>query len=80
MTIQHYDALGRPLVLGDCVVYPHGNILNFGVITKINPKLIGVTRIGDKGWCININIYPTELLKIEGPEVTIMLLKCGHTT
>ena len=80
MTIQHHDALGRPLAVGDCVVYPQGNILNFGVITKINPKLIGVTRIGDKGWCIKRNKYPSELLKIEGPEVTIMLLKCGHST
>ena len=42
---EHKDKLGRLLKVGDCVAYPDSNSLVVGVVKKLNPKMIGVSRI-----------------------------------
>jgi hypothetical protein len=68
----HKDQLGRVLNMGDCVAYPQSNSLVIGVIRKINPKMIGVRRIGNNS---EKNKYPTDCVKLDGPEVTMYLIK-----
>lgn len=69
---EHRDKLGRVLSVGDCVVYPQSNCLIIGTIKKFNPKMIKVCNIGGK-W--EHNKYPNDLVKVEGPEVTLYLIK-----
>ena len=71
--VEHKDLFGQPLELGDCVVYPRGNSMTVGTVAKINPKMVGVKGVGARwGDC---NKYPAELVKVDGAEVTMYLLK-----
>ena len=70
---EHKDKLGRPLAVGDCVAYPDGNnILKIGLIEKLNPKMIKV-----KGFkkTYTVNKYPHESVKLDGPDITMYILK-----
>lgn len=69
---EHKDKLGRLLKVGDCVAYPDSNSLEVGIIKKINPKMIGVTKLKSK-W--QRNKYPQDMVLLEGPEVSMYLLK-----
>ena len=71
----HRDQLGRELNMGDCVAYPQSNTLVIGVVRKINPKMIGVRKIGKRGWGTEKNKYPSDCVKLEGPEVTMFIIK-----
>ena len=71
--VEHKDLFGQPLELGDCVVYPRSNIMMVGTVAKINPKMVGVKGVSGRwGDC---NKYPAELVKVNGAEVTMYLLK-----
>lgn len=71
---EHQDILGQPLGVGDCVVFPSSNSMYVGMITKLNPKMVKVKRVGTKySW--EQNKYPTDLAKVSGAEVTLYLLK-----
>lgn len=72
---EHRDAMGRILKLGDCVAYPQSNSLVIGVIRKLNPKMIGVTRVGCKGWGSEKNRYSVDCVLLNGPDVTMFLVK-----
>jgi hypothetical protein len=69
---QHKDKLGRLLKVGDCVAYPDSNSLEVGIIKKLNPKMIGVAKLKAK-W--TRNKYPQDIVLLEGPEVSMYLLK-----
>jgi hypothetical protein len=69
---QHSDFFGQPLEPGDCVVYPRSNSMHVGTVSKLNPKMIGIKGVARWGDC---NKYPSELVKVSGPEVTMYLLK-----
>jgi len=71
----HKDKLGRTLKVGDCVAYPSSNSLVIGTIRKINPKMIGVTAVGNRRWGSEKNKYPSDCVLLEGPEVTMYLIK-----
>lgn len=74
-TISHQDKLGRILVVGDCVAYPDGNnILKIGVIDKLNPKMIRVKAFNQS---FSVNKYPQQSIKLEGPDITMYILKGG---
>lgn len=74
--IVHKDRLGRTLAVGDCVAYPSGNTLIIGVIKKINPKMVGVSAIGkNRAWSSAKNKYPMDCVRLDGPEVTMYLLR-----
>jgi len=71
---EHQDILGQPLGIGDAVVFPSSNTMYVGTITKLNPKMVKVKRVGTKySW--EQNKYPTDLAKVSGAEVTMYLLK-----
>lgn len=73
---EHRDKLGRLLAVGDCVVYPQSNSLIVGTIKKFNPKMIKVAKVPYSGrWGSESNKYPSDLVKVEGPEVTMFLIK-----
>lgn len=71
---EHRDKLGRLLKVGDCVAYPGGNTLIIGTIKKLNPKMVGVVRVGKSSWGPS-NKYPSDLVLLDGPEVTMYLIK-----
>ncbi len=70
---EHKDKLGRLLKVGDCVAYPSSNSLSIGVVKKINPKMIGVAGLGRRASAKNK--YPNDCVLLDGPEVSIYLLK-----
>lgn len=72
--VEHQDLFGQPLELGDCVVYPRSNSMTVGTVIKLNPKMVGVRKVGAGNWN-NCNKYPAELVKVSGAEVTMYLLK-----
>jgi hypothetical protein len=73
MEIEHRDRLGRLLKVGDCVAYPYHNSLDIGRVKKLNPKMIGIAKLGKRE--NYSNKYPTDLVLLDGPEVTMFLLK-----
>jgi hypothetical protein len=73
---QHKDKLGRVLAVGDAVCYPDRNSLEFGTVKKLNPKMVTVYESGRNGsWYTGGRKYPQDLVKVDGPEVTMYLLK-----
>jgi hypothetical protein len=74
--VEHKDKLGRVLKLGDAVCYPYHNGLELGTVKKLNPKMVKVWEVGSHGkWYTGTNKYPNDLVVVEGPEVTMYLLK-----
>lgn len=74
--IEHRDKLGRLLAVGDAVCYPDRNSLELGTVKKLNPKMVKVHEAGISGtWYSGSNKYPQDLVKVDGPEVTMYLLK-----
>jgi hypothetical protein len=73
---EHKDKLGRLLKVGDCVAYPSGNTLIVGLIKKLNPKMVGVSSLGkNRSWSSAKNKYPDDCVLLDGPEVTMFLIK-----
>lgn len=73
---EHRDKLGRVLAVGDAVCYPSSNSLELGTVKKLNPKMVKVYKAGRSGtWYSGDNKYPQDLVKIEGPEVSMYLLR-----
>jgi hypothetical protein len=70
---EHRDKLGRLLKVGDCVAYPSHNSLSVGSIKKLNPKMVGVAGLGKRA--STSNKYPGDLVLLDGPEVTMYLIK-----
>lgn len=65
------DKLGRELAVGDCVAYSAGSrTLHIGKIEKFHNIMVGVIRNKTMS-----NQYPAELVKLDGPEVTMYILK-----
>ena len=74
--VEHKDKLGRVLKIGDAVCYPYHNSLELGTVKKLNPKMVKVWEVGSHGkWYTGANKYPNDLVVVEGPEVTMYLLK-----
>ena len=75
--LEHRDKLGKLLAVGDAVCYPCQNSLELGTVKKLNPKMVKVFEAGrsNSAWYSGSNKYPQDLVKIDGPEVTMYLLK-----
>ena len=72
--IEHYDIFGKLIQLGDCVVSPYyGRDLGVFTVVKMTPKMVKIKRVGSKG--SGQNAYPFNTVKVNGPEVTMYLLK-----
>lgn len=77
-TPKHQDLFGKLLAVGDCVVYPQTNSLYVGTVVKLNPKMVKVKNIKtspSRWYSGETNKYPIDLVKVDGPEVTMFLLK-----
>ncbi len=73
---EHRDKLGRLLNIGDAVCYPSHNSLELGTVKKLNPKMVTVWETGRHSkWYTGSRKYPQDLVKVEGAEVTMYLLK-----
>lgn len=72
---DHIDKLGRPLVLGNYVAYPAYNGLEIGIVTKLNPKMIKVKRMGKSHW--EQNKYPHDTIVLDSDEMVFYILKNG---
>jgi hypothetical protein len=78
--IEHRDKLGQVLNVGDAVCYPYRNNLEFGTVKKLYPKMIKVWEVGEMSrWYIGSKKYPQDLVKVEGPAVTMYLLRANST-
>jgi hypothetical protein len=76
--LEHRDKLGRIIKIGDAVCYPSRNSLEFGTIKKLNNKMVKVWEVGTHGkYYTGSNKYPQDVVIVEGPEVTMYLLKMG---
>lgn len=74
---EHKDRIGRPLAIGDFVAYPSHNSLQIGSVTKLNPKMVKVKRLrgASKYDAYEQNKYPNDLVILNGPDLTMYLLK-----
>ncbi len=78
---EHRDKLGRVLSVGDAVCYPSHNSLELGTVKKLNPKMVKVWEVGSHGrWYTGSNKYPQDLVKVDGPEVSMYLLKMSGSS
>ena len=86
---EHGDALGRPLKIGDPVAVPKGiTQLMIGRITGMGEKQIRVVDLKEAAWVTNWKgdevkstgklRYPKEAVLLEGPDLTMYLLRYGH--
>jgi hypothetical protein len=74
--VVHKDKLGRILNVGDTVVYPSSNSLVVGTVKKLNPKMVKVAEVGVVSrWYTGNNKYPSDIVVVDGPEVSMYLLK-----
>ena len=79
--IIHKDKLGRIIKVGDAVCYPLSNSLEFGTVKKLNPKMVRVWEVGRHStWYNGNNKYPNDIVVVDGPEVTMYLLKMSSKT
>lgn len=69
----HKDLLGRVLEVGNYVAYPVSNSMKLGKIDKLNQKMVRVTT--GKEWRSTVNKYPFDTVKLDGPDLTMYLLK-----
>jgi hypothetical protein len=72
--VVHKDILGNTIKVGDTVVYPAHNSLKIASVAKLNPKMINVVAVGRT---YTDRKYPTDLLVVDDPKITMYLLK--HT-
>jgi hypothetical protein len=76
--LLHMDKLGRAINLGDVVVAPQSNSLIIAKVIKINPKMIKIKKLNSPNtgyYNGEYNKYPTDLVIVNGPDVTAYLLK-----
>jgi hypothetical protein len=72
----HLDKLGREIAVGDAVCYPDRNNLQFGTVKKLHVKMVTVWEAGiTYNWYTGSKKYPHDLVRVDGPEVTMYLLK-----
>ena len=74
----HFDLLGQPLDLGDCVAFPSHNQLQIATVIKLNNIMVKVQKVtgSRSSWDSGEhNKYPKDLVRLDGPEVTMYLLK-----
>jgi hypothetical protein len=72
----HKDKLGRTLEVDDFVAYPSHNTLAFGKVTKLNPKMVGISKVSKGGhWRDTTNKYPHDLVRLDAKDMTWWLIK-----
>jgi len=72
---QHKDKLGQDLLVDDCVTFPVSNDLIIGKVTKLNNKMVKVSKVPSGKWASEWNKYPEDLIKLDSSLITLYLLK-----
>lgn len=72
---EHKDKLGRLLAEGNFVAYPDSNMLKFGRVVKLNPKMVKVQEVPAGRWSSENLKYPSDLVMLEDKDMTWYLLK-----
>jgi hypothetical protein len=67
------DILGNKLNKDDIVAYPLGNSLYLGIIKKINPKMLSITRVGLNSHIIDRK-YPLDVILIKDKKSLLYIL------
>lgn len=70
--IEHKDILDRVINVGDVVAMASHSSLAVAIVEKLSPKMVKVKR-PNSTW--TQNKYPQDLIKIDGPEAMVYLLK-----
>jgi hypothetical protein len=74
----HLDKLGREIEVGACVAVAHHNSLAVATVVKLTPKMvrIKIANITTNSWYYgHHNKYGDQMVVLEGPSVTMYLLK-----
>lgn len=77
-TPVHLDKLGREIEVGTCVAVAHHNSLAVATVVKLTPKMvrIKIANTATHAWYSGVhNKYGDQMVVIDGPEVTMYLLK-----
>lgn len=74
---QHRDLLGNMIKVGDCVAYPQSNTLQIAIVSKLNPKMVQIKRVGLR-FDYTQNKYSKDLVVLDSQAVTMYLLKAGE--
>lgn len=76
-TVEHRDRLGRLIKIGDFIAAADNNRLSVGIVNKLNPKMVQYKTVSkEKYWHgRRVNKYPDDVVIVEGPDVSIYLLK-----
>lgn len=75
---EHKDKLGRPLAVGNYVAYPDKNMLKFGMVAKLNPKLVKVQEVPASRWTSYSQKYSGDLVLLDPKDMTWYLLKTSR--
>ena len=71
--IEHHDIFGRLLRVGDPVAAPYWNTsLGIFFVIKITSKMLRLRKIGST---LEKTAYPVDVVKVDGPEVTLYCIK-----
>jgi hypothetical protein len=74
----HLDKLGRWIEVGSCVAVAHHNSLAVATVVKLTPKMvkIKIANTATHAWYSGVhNKYGDQMVVVDGPEVTMYLLK-----
>ena len=74
---DHRDALNREVDVGDFVAVAYHNRLMLATVTKLNNKMIRVKEVkspAHKWQTGEHNVYSSQCVRVEGPDVTLYLL------
>jgi hypothetical protein len=74
----HQDKLGQEIEVGACVAVAHHNSLAVAIVIKLTPKMvrIKIANITTNSWYYgHHNKYGDQMVVLEGPSVTMYLLK-----
>jgi len=77
MSEVHIDKLGRELLVGDCVALPVGNHLRIGRVIKLTTKMVKIKELNNTKYQPEWIKYSNDLVTVEGPGVTMLLLKAN---
>ncbi len=74
----HKDMFGRDIKTGDTVAYTNGALLMVGTVGIMHPKMIRVHGINAPSYRNGSLKHPHETIIVDGPEVTMYLLKLSR--
>ena len=71
------DFLKRKLNIDDSVVFipPYSKTMTLGRVIAFSPKMVRVVYHGWRNQELESSRYPGELVKVDGPDLTMYLLK-----